>query len=99
MTGERLFRIGVFLLPSSALLGGLCLLAASFRGSQGRAQPIWWDRSCQPLLLAAVLMMIGALQAQTGALAWAGLGMHSHTQPKHLLQLLLYLFPSKLDRL
>ena len=74
MTGERLFRIGLFLLPSSALLGGLCLLAASFRGSQGRAQPIWWDRSCQPLLLAAVLMMIGALQAQTGALAWAGLG-------------------------
>ena len=68
MTGERLFRIGLFLLPSSACWGAL--FAASFRGSQGRAQPIWRDRSRQPLLLAAVLMLIGALQAGPGS--WPG---------------------------
>ena len=74
MIGERLFRIGLFLLPSSALLGGLCLLAAAVIGSRGRAVPIWRDRWCQPLLLAAALMLIGALQATTGSLAWVGLG-------------------------
>ena len=74
MIGERLFRIGLFLLPSSALLGGLCLLAAAVIGSRVRAVPIWRDRWCQPLLLAAALMLIGALQATTGSLAWVGLG-------------------------
>ena len=74
MIGARLFRIGLFLLPSSALLGGLCLLAAAVRGSRDRPVPIWRDRWCQPLLLAGALMLIGALQAHTGALAWAGLG-------------------------
>ena len=74
MIGERLFRIGLFLLPSSALLGGLCLLAAAVIGSRGRAVPIWRDRWCQPLLLAAALMLIGAMQATTGSLAWVGLG-------------------------
>ena len=74
MIGERLFRIGLILLPSSALLGGLCLLAAAVIGSRGRAVSIWRDRWCQPLLLAAALMLIGALQATTGSLAWVGLG-------------------------
>ena len=74
MTGQRLFSIGLFLLPSSALLGGLCLLGAAVCGSWNRELPIWRDRWCQPLLLAAVLMLIGATQAETGAMAWAGLG-------------------------
>ena len=74
MIGERLFRIGLILLPSSALLGGLCLLAAAVIGSRGRAVSIWRDRWCQPLLLAAALMLIGAMQATTGSLAWVGLG-------------------------
>ena len=74
MIGERLFRIGLLLLPSSALLGGLCLLVAAVSGSRGRTVPIWSDRWCLPLLLAGALMLIGAMQASTGALAWAGLG-------------------------
>ena len=74
MIGERLFRIGLLLLPSSALLGGLCLLVAAVSGSRGRTVPIWRDRWCLPLLLAGALMLIGAMQASTGALAWAGLG-------------------------
>ena len=74
MTAQRFFGIGLLLLPSSALLGGLCLLVAAVRGSWNRALPIWRDRWCQPLLLAALLMLIGATQAETGAMAWAGLG-------------------------
>ena len=63
----------MFLLPSSALLGGLCFLVACISGSQGREQPIWHDPWMQPLLLAGLLMLGGACFAQSGALAWAGL--------------------------
>ena len=63
----------MFLLPSSALLGGLCFLVACISGSQGREQPIWRDPWTQPLLLAGLLMLGGACFAQSGALAWAGL--------------------------
>jgi O-antigen ligase len=63
----------MFLLPSSALLGGLCFLVACIGGSQGREQPIWRDPWMQPLLLAGLLMLGGACFAQSGALAWAGL--------------------------
>ena len=41
-------------------------------GQSGSSPTDLVDRSRQPLLLAAVLMLIGALQAETGALAWAG---------------------------
>ena len=63
----------MFLLPSSALLGGLCFLVACISGSQGREQPIWRDPWMQPLLLAGLLMLGGACFAHSGALAWAGL--------------------------
>ena len=63
----------MLLLPSSALLGGLCFLVACISGSQGREQPIWRDPWMQPLLLAGLLMLGGACFAHSGALAWAGL--------------------------
>ena len=63
----------MLLLPSSALLGGLCFLVACISGSQGREQPIWHDPWMQPLLLAGLLMLGGACFAHSGALAWAGL--------------------------
>lgn len=63
----------MLLLPSSALLGGLCFLVACISGSQGREQPIWRDSWMQPLLLAGLLMLVGCCFAQSGALAWAGL--------------------------
>ena len=72
--GGRAFRLGLFFLPSSALLAGLCLFLACISGSRGRYQPIWRDRWSQPLLLAGALMLIGACLADTGGLAWAGLG-------------------------
>ena len=71
--GGRAFRLGLFFLPSSALLAAVCLLVACISGSRGRPEPIWRDRWCQPLLVATALMLIGSFQAETGALAWAGL--------------------------
>ena len=71
--GGRAFRLGLLLLPASALLAGVCLLFACISGSRRRDQPIWRDRSMQPLLVAAVLMVAGCFVAKTGSLAWAGL--------------------------
>ena len=71
--GGRAFRLGLLLLPASALLAGVCLLLACISGSRRRDQPIWRDRSMQPLLVAAVLMVAGCFVAKTGSLAWAGL--------------------------
>ena len=72
--GGQAFWLGLFLLPSSALLSGICLFVACVSGSRGRDRPIWQARWTQPFLVAAVLMLVGALGAETGSLAWAGLG-------------------------
>ena len=73
LSGGQAFRLGLFLLPSSALLGGLCLVVSCISGSRGREQPIWRDPWMQPLLLAGLLMLVGCIFAQSGSLAWAGL--------------------------
>ena len=67
--GGRCFLLGLFLLPSSALLAALFLFVACLIGSRGRDQPIWRDPWILPLLLAGMLMLIGCLVAQIGALA------------------------------
>ncbi len=67
------FQIGLFLLASSALLGGLFLLFALIQGSRGREKPLA-DPANQVLLLAALLMLVGASVASSGWLAWVGLG-------------------------
>ena len=72
--GGQAFQLGLFLLPSSALLSGICLFVACVSGSRGRDRPIWKACWTQPFLVAALLMLVGALEAETGALAWAGLG-------------------------
>ena len=71
--GGRAFRLGLLFLPSSALLAAIGLFIACISGSRGRVQPLWRDRWCQPLLLAGVLMLIGACLAENAGLAWAGL--------------------------
>ena len=71
--GGQAFQLGLFLLPSSALLSGICLLVACVSGSRGRDRPVWRNRWTQPLLIAALLMLVGALGADTRPLAWAGL--------------------------
>jgi O-antigen ligase len=72
-TGWICFQVGLVLLASSALLGGLCLLAALILGSRGRERPLA-DPANRVLLLAALLMVLGAAGATSGWLAWVGLG-------------------------
>ncbi|MFN5194745.1 MAG: O-antigen ligase family protein [Cyanobacteriota bacterium] len=71
--GWRCFQLGLFLLPASALLGGLLLFVALIQGSR-RAPPPLADPLNRPLALAALLMLLGAPLAYSGGLAWAGLG-------------------------
>jgi hypothetical protein len=71
--GWAWFQLGLALLASSALLGGLCLLVALILGSRGRQRPLA-DPANGVLLLAAALMAVGAAGASSGWLAWVGLG-------------------------
>ena len=72
--GWVVFQFGLFLLPSSALLAGLLLLTALVLGSCQRAQPFWRDPWNWPLLIAALLMLFGCVQAYSEARPWVGLG-------------------------
>jgi hypothetical protein len=71
--GWACFQIGLVLLASSALLGGLFLFVALILGSRGREQPLA-DPANGVLLAASLLMVIGAAGATSGWLAWVGLG-------------------------
>ena len=71
--GWLAFQFGLFLLPSSALLAGVCLFVTCVAGSRNRAEVPLNDPWMRPLLLAAVLMLIGAILADDAGLAWAGL--------------------------
>ncbi|NQV11667.1 MAG: O-antigen ligase family protein [Cyanobacteria bacterium] len=71
--GWRCFQLGMFLLASSALLGGLFLLVALVLGGRQR-QPFLADRVNGLLLLLAALMLLGGFTASSGWLAWVGLG-------------------------
>lgn len=71
--GWRCFQLGLLLLPSSALLGGVLLFVALLQGSRGRSRPLA-DPAVRLLLLIAALMLLGAVQASSGWLAWVGLG-------------------------
>ena len=60
--GGQAFRLGLFLLPSSALLSGICLFVACVSGSRGRDRPVWQARWTQPFLVAALLMLAAVLR-------------------------------------
>jgi len=68
-----LFQLGLFLLPSSALLASLLLFPALLVGSMRREGPLWADPWNAPLLFAAVAMLLGCFGAYSGSLAWTGL--------------------------
>jgi O-antigen ligase len=68
-----LFQLGLFLLPSSALLASLLLFPALLVGSVRREAPFWADPWNAPLLFAAAAMLLGCFGAYSGSLAWAGL--------------------------
>ena len=71
--GWYLFQAGLFILPSSGLLGAACLLLASIFGTYKRQDSFWKDRWNYPLFIAAVWMIIGSVKAYSGWLAWIGL--------------------------
>ena len=68
-----LFQLGLFLLPSSALLASLLLFPALLVGSVRGDGPFWADPWNAPLLFAAAAMLLGCFGAYSGSLAWAGL--------------------------
>ncbi|MFM7676622.1 MAG: O-antigen ligase family protein [Synechococcus sp.] len=70
--GWRCFQLGLFLLASSAFLGGLLLFVALIQGSRHRSSP-WGELTNRWLLLAAALMVLGCFTARSGGLAWVGL--------------------------
>ncbi len=61
------------MLASSALLAGLLLFVALLLGSRRRTPPLA-DRANTVLLAATLLMLLGCLGAESGWLAWVGLG-------------------------
>ncbi|MBW3042961.1 O-antigen ligase family protein [Prochlorococcus marinus] len=71
--GWRCFQIGVFFLPSSALISYIFLLIALFEGSFIRRDLYWRDYWNYPLVLTSLLMLVGCIRSQTGWLAWIGL--------------------------
>ncbi|QNI86646.1 O-antigen ligase family protein [Synechococcus sp. PROS-7-1] len=72
--GWRCFQLGLFFLPSSALLAGLLLFPALILGSVNRERPFWRDPWNAPLLLAGLFMVVGCVRSYSGPLAWVGLG-------------------------
>tara|TARA_Y100001968_G_scaffold32020_1_gene24659 strand:- start:704 stop:1987 length:1284 start_codon:yes stop_codon:yes gene_type:complete len=71
--GWSCFQIGVFCLPSSALISSVFLLIALFEGSLKRINLYWREYWNYPLVLASILMLIGCIRSYTGWLAWLGL--------------------------
>ncbi|MDP7995676.1 MAG: O-antigen ligase family protein [Synechococcus sp. SP2 MAG] len=72
--GWRCFQIGLFLLPSSALLASLLLFPSLLMSSWRSERPFWRDPWNAPLLLASLLMVIGCFGSYSGSLAWVGMG-------------------------
>ncbi len=73
IAGWRTFQLGLFLLPSSALLSGLFLVFSIVLGSRNRANTYLEDPWNWPLVCTAFLMLIGSFYAYSGWLAWVGL--------------------------
>ena len=71
--GWRCFQIGVFCLPSSALISCLFLLVALFEGSFSRRDFYWKEYWNYPLVLISFLMLIGCLGSHDPGLALLGL--------------------------
>ena len=71
--GWSCFQLGVFCLPSSALLSYVFLLVALFDESLKRRDFYWREYWNYPLVFVTFLMIIGCIRSPTGWLAWLGL--------------------------
>ena len=71
--GWSCFQLGIFCLPSSALISSLFLLVALFEGSLQRRDFYWREYWNYPLVLVTILMIVGSIRSYSGWLAWIGL--------------------------
>ncbi len=71
--GWSCFQLGLFCLPSSALISCLFLLIALIDGSFKRRDLYLKEYWNYPLVLITFLMIIGCIRSYTGWLAWLGL--------------------------
>tara|TARA_Y100001968_G_scaffold12924_1_gene10649 strand:+ start:380 stop:1684 length:1305 start_codon:yes stop_codon:yes gene_type:complete len=71
--GWKCFQIGVFFLPSSALISYIFLLFPLCEGSYRRRDLYWNEYWNYPLVLISFLMLVGSIRSHTGWLAWVGL--------------------------
>jgi len=71
--GWSCFQLGVFCLPSSALISYLFLLVALVCGSLKRRDLYLKEYWNYPLVFVTFLMIIGCFHSHTGWLAWLGL--------------------------
>ncbi len=67
------FQLGLFLLPSTAFLSGLLFLISIYLGLQNRNTSFLDDFWNWPFTLATCLMIVSAIDAYSGWLAWVGL--------------------------
>ena len=68
--GWNCFQLGVFCLPSSALISYVFLLIALVDGSFKRRDLYWREYWNYPLVFITFLMLIGCIRSHTGWLAW-----------------------------
>ena len=73
LLGWHLFQIGLFLLPSSALLAGISLIIASLIATFQRSDSFFDDQWNYLFIIISVWMLIGCFNAYSGWLAWVGL--------------------------
>ena len=71
--GWIIFQIGLFLLSSTALFGGILLVIAAIYGSFQKGHKYFKDPWNYPFFIASVLMIVGSIRAYSGWLAWVGL--------------------------
>lgn len=71
--GWIFFQLGLFFLPSSALISGIFLLISLFLGHKNHRYSYFLDKWNYPLLIASLLMIFGSIRAYSGWLAWIGL--------------------------
>ena len=71
--GWSCFQLGVFCLPSSALISYVFLFIALVCGSLKRRDLYLSEYWNYPLVFVTFLMIIGCIRSHTGWLAWVGL--------------------------
>ena len=71
--GWHCFQLGVFFLPSSAVISYIFLLVSLLEGTFSRKDLYWKEYWNYPLILLSFLMFLGCIRSHTGSLAWLGL--------------------------